>query len=470
MLTIAVIFIFALVTRWYFLQPINKNLPPSPPKLPIIGNLHQIGPYPHDPSLNDLTQRYGPLVLLHLGKVPVLVVSSADAAREILKTHDVIFANRPKYTSFEKIFYGCKDVATAPYDLSDVLCTLTNDIVCRRALGRKYSDEWEGGSAGGRKFRKLLGETVELLGTFNVGDYIPWLGYWVCHFNGFESKLEKTAKEMDDFLEAVVEEHENKMMSGGVEDDQKDFVDVLLWIQKENMIDFPMERATIKAIILNMFGAGTDTTYTALEWTMTEILRHPKIMEKLQNEVRRIVGDNKSDITDDDLDKLHYLKAVFKETLRFHPPVPLLLPRQSTQAVKIKGYDIPEGTQVHINYGMIAKDPALWDRAEEFWPERFLNSSVNFLGNSAQFIPFGGGRRGCPGMEFAMRVYELTLTNLLNEFDWSLPCGEREENLDMSVSTGSAIHKKSPLIALATPYVFSKNHDGNRILIRQRPE
>lgn len=302
MLTIAVIFfIFALVTRWYFLQPINKNLPPSPPKLPIIGNLHQIGPYPHDPSLNDLTQRYGPLVLLHLGKVPVLVVSSADVAREILKTHDVIFANRPKYTSFEKIFYGCKDVATAPYgeywrqiksicvqhllsnnrihsfrnviaeevalmiekikpfvvsssnfpiDLSDVLCTLTNDIVCRRALGRKYSDEWEGGSAGGRKFRKLLGETVELLGTFNVGDYIPWLGYWVCHFNGFESKLEKTAKEMDDFLEAVVEEHENKMMSGGVEDDQKDFVDVLLWIQKESMIDFPMERATIKAIIL----------------------------------------------------------------------------------------------------------------------------------------------------------------------------------------------------------------------------
>lgn len=247
MLTIAVIFfIFALVTRWYFLQPINKNLPPSPPKLPIIGNLHQIGPYPHDPSLNDLTQRYGPLVLLHLGKVPVLVVSSADAAREILKTHDVIFANRPKYTSFEKNFYGCKDVATAPYgeywrqiksicvqhllsnnrihsfrnviaeevalmiekikpfvvsssnfpiDLSDVLCTLTNDIVCRIALGRKYSDEWEGGSAGGRKFRKLLGETVELLGTFNVGDYIPWLGYWVCHFNGFESKLEKTAKE-----------------------------------------------------------------------------------------------------------------------------------------------------------------------------------------------------------------------------------------------------------------------------------
>ncbi|KAH9783202.1 cytochrome P450 71A24 [Citrus sinensis] len=455
MLTIAVIFfIFALVTRWYFLQPINKNLPPSPPKLPIIGNLHQIGPYPHDPSLNDLTQRYGPLVLLHLGKVPVLVVSSADAAREILKTHDVIFANRPKYTSFEKNFYGCKDVATAPYDLSDVLCTLTNDIVCRIALGRKYSDEWEGGSAGGRKFRKLLGETVELLGTFNVGDYIPWLGYWV-----------KRPRKMDDFLEAVVEEHENKMMSGGVEDDQKDFVDVLLWIQKENMIDFPMERATIKAIILNMFGAGTDTTYTALEWTMTEILRHPKILEKLQNEFRRIVGDNKSDITDDDLGKMHYLKAVFKETLRFHPPVPLLLPRQSTQAVKIKGYDIPEGTQVHINYGMIAKDPVLWDRAEEYWPERFLNSSVNFLGNSAQFIPFGGGRRGCPGMEFAMRVYELTLTNLLNEFDWSLPCGEREENLDMSVSTSSAIHKKSPLIALATPYVFSENHDGTRILI-----
>lgn len=105
---------------------------------------------------------------------------------------------------------------------------------------------------------------------------------------------------------------------------------------------------------------------------------------------------------------------------------------------------------MHINYGMIAKDPMLWDRAEEFWPERFLNSSINFHGNDVQFIPFGGGRRSCPVMEFAMRVCELALANLLNKFDWSLPCGEREENLDMSVSTGSAIHKKSPLIALAT--------------------
>lgn len=201
-----------------------------------------------------------------------------------------------------------------------------------------------------------------------------------------------------------------------------------------------------------MFGAGTDTTYTLLEWAMTELLRHPKIMKEVQNEIREIVGD-KSNVTEDDLDKFHYLKAVFKETLRIHPPIPILLPRQSTQDVKINGYDIPEGTQVYINYATIAKDRASWDQADEFRPERFLvNPSINFLGNDLQFIPFGAGRRICPGIEFTMRVNELALASLLNKFDWSQPCEEREEDMDITESTGATKHKKSPLIALATPY------------------
>ncbi|KAH9763648.1 cytochrome P450 71A22 [Citrus sinensis] len=439
--------VFALF-KWFLVQPISskKSLPPSPPKLPIIGNLHQLGLFPHR-SLGALAQRYGPLMLLHLGKVPVLVVSSADAACEIVRTHDVIFANRPKLTPFVKLLNGCIDVSMAPYDLSDILFTLTNNIVFRIALGRKYSDQGEVGS----KFRKQFKDFIELMATFHVGDYIPWLG-WICYFSGLNARLKKTAKEVDDFLEVVIQEHENRMSNNSQVEDRKDFIDVLLWLQKENILDFPIDKATIKALLQDVFGPGTDSTHTVLEWAMTELLRHPEMMEAVQNEVRRIVGQ-KSDITEEDLNDMHYLKAVIKETLRFHPPVPLLVPRQSTQQVKINGYDVAAGTQVYINYWAISRDPASWDQAEEFRPERFLNSSISFQGHDVQFIPFGAGRRGCPGTDFAMRMIELALASLLREFDWSFPDQEAkgQQRLDVPESNGLTIHRKFPLHALAIP-------------------
>ncbi|KAJ4712450.1 Cytochrome P450 [Melia azedarach] len=500
----AAVFIIFLLFKW-LCQPSMKQhySPPSPPKLPIIGNLHQLGLLPHR-SLHALAKRYGPLMLLHFGKVPVLVVSSDDAARLIMRSHDSIFANRPKTTPAQKLLYDGKDVALSPeqneywrqiksicvlhllsnkrvrsfhnvreeetalmiqkikrlsssslpINLSEVLCTLTNDIVCRVSMGRKYSDE-----EAGRKFMKLLGKIEELLGTFHVGDYVPWLA-WVCRFNGLDAVLEKVAKETDEFLERVIEEHENRMIMNNKKatdqtasegEDQKNIMDVLLWIQKSNMYVKSIDRVSIKAIILDMFGAGTDTTYTLLEWTMTELLRHPDIMKRTQNEVRGIVGD-KSDITEEDLDKMHYLNAVIKEILRFHTPIPLLLPRESNQDIKIQGYDIPAGTQVIINYWTIGRDPALWDQPEEFRPERFLNSSLDFHGRDFRFIPFGAGRRGCPGIQFGMRIAELALANLLKKFDWSLPAGVSGEELDMTEAASVTVHKKSPLFAMATPY------------------
>jgi cytochrome P450 len=184
---------------------------------------------------------------------------------------------------------------------------------------------------------------------------------------------------------------------------------------------------------------------------MTELLRHPKAMKKVQNEVRGISG-NKKYITEDDLDNMHYLKAVIKEAFRFHPPIPLLVPRESTQNVKIQGYDIAVGTQVIINAWAIGRDPTSWEEPEEFKPERFLTSSIDFRGLDFQFIPFGAGRRGCPGIFFAVTTIELALANLLHNFDWTLPGGARGEDLDVTESTGLSIHKKFPLTAVATPY------------------
>ncbi|KAJ9140242.1 hypothetical protein P3X46_030914 [Hevea brasiliensis] len=243
---LALCFIVFLLKRYPLRS--KKTLPPCPPGLPIIGNLHQIGLHPHR-SLRSLAQTHGDIMLLHLGSVPVLVISSAEMAREVLKTHDLVFADRPKSRMNGKLLYDQRDVAAAPYgeywrqmkslcvlhllstkrvqsfrdlreeetaymiervkkscssspiNLSEVFARLTNGVVCRSALGRKYN-----AAEGGTKFKELLGEFGELLGCFDVGDYISWLG-WINHVNGLYARAEKVAKEFDDFLERVVQEH-----------------------------------------------------------------------------------------------------------------------------------------------------------------------------------------------------------------------------------------------------------------------
>ncbi|XP_016651075.1 PREDICTED: cytochrome P450 71A24-like [Prunus mume] len=325
-------------------------------------------------------------------------------------------------------------------NLSEMFVRLTNDVVCRVALGRKYNDG-DGGESG-RMFKKLLGDLTDLLGTVNIGDYIPWLS-WLSHINGLGAKLDKVAKQLDDFIDTAVQEHMNHSSKSG-DDDQKDFLDVLLAIQKENLAGIPIDK--------DMFAAGTDTTYTALEWAMTELLRHFRVMNKLQNEVRGIVGNKRDMITEDDLVEMHYLKAVTKETLRFHPPLPLLFPRMSIRDVEVNGYNIKANTHVFINAWQIGRDPKLYNKPEEYEPERFLNNGIDYKGNDFELIPFGAGRRVCPGIQFAMAVNEIALANIVHKFDWALPDEASGEDLDMTETTGLTAHKKYPLVLLPRYY------------------
>ncbi|KAL3642302.1 hypothetical protein CASFOL_013117 [Castilleja foliolosa] len=331
--------------------------------------------------------------------------------------------------------------ASSVVNLSNAMVSLTNDVVCRVALGRKYSDHGED-----KKFNKFLREFGELLGAKSFKDYIPRLG-WIDRINGLDAKVERVAKQFDEFLEAVIQEHKNGKLKH--DDGELDFVDILLEFQKENENSSPVEDDTIKAIILDMFVAGTDTTSTSLEWTIAELIKNPRAMKILQNEVRRVAG-NKKEIDEDDLDKMTYLKAVIKEALRLHAPVPLLVVRESTQDTKVMGYDIKAGTQVMVNAWAIGRDPTLWEKPEEFRPERFLNSSIDFRGLHFELIPFGAGRRGCPGITFGMAVNEVGLAKLVHRFDFALPNGEREEDLDMSETCGITVHKKLPLQLVVT--------------------
>ena len=196
-----------------------------------------------------------------------------------------------------------------------------------------------------------------------------------------------------------------------------------------------------------MFVAGTDTTTTTTGWMMAELLKHPNVMKKVQEEVRNVVG-KKSKVDVDDINKMEYLKCVFKETLRLHPAAPLMAPRETSASVKLGGYDIPSNISVIFNVWAIQRDPNWWEKPEEFIPERFENSPVDFKGQDFQFMPFGIGRRGCPGMPFGVSSIEYVIANLLYWFDWKLAAGEISENLDMGELYGQTVHKKLPLHVL----------------------
>ncbi|KAL8467103.1 hypothetical protein ACS0TY_035978 [Phlomoides rotata] len=310
-------------------------------------------------------------------------------------------------------------VANGIYESKDVAFSVFSLWV---ALGRKYSD-----GEGGRKYKKVLEELGVLLGAFNVKEFIPCL-FWMKYVNGMTAKVREIANDLDEFLEFVVKEHMDGRRTAG-----------------NGEGGFVLDAISIKALILDMFAAGMDTTFTLIEWTLSELIRNANVMSKLKTELKNIAGSNSS-IT---LDKCGYLKAVVKETLRLHPPLPLLVPRESSKDVKVLSYDIAAGTRMVINVWAIGRDPLLWEDLGKFWPERFLNSSVDFKGQF-RLIPLGVGRRGCPGAAFALGIVELALANLVLSFEFALPGGARGEDLDMVEGNGITIHRKLSLFVIAS--------------------
>ncbi|KAM0035162.1 putative cytochrome P450 [Helianthus debilis subsp. tardiflorus] len=444
--------------KWFtFDSKPKKSLPPSPPTLPIIGNFHQLGSSPRQ-ALRDLSNQYGPLMLLHLGSIPTLVVSSAEVAREIMKTHDLAFSDRPNLSIPNILFYGSTDIAFSRYgeywrqlksivvlnllsatrvksfrqvreeevglvlgalgenngsnvDMSALLASYTSNVLCRVAFGKTYYD------------------------------YIPWLSF-IDRLSGLLGQAHAISKELDHFLKGVVEDHLDKKTTG---EETQDFVDILRDIQKDKTIGFTLNTNTLKAVILDVFVAGSDTIFSSLDWAISELIKHPRVMKKLQQEVSE-VGQGRPMIPEEDLEKMPYLKAVVKEALRLHAPLPLLLAREARNGVSLMGYDIPPRTQVIINAWAIGRDPASWTEPEEFKPERFINSPVDYKGLHYEFLPFGAGRRGCPGLHFGVVLIDIILANIVYKYNFVLPNAVKDEDLE------------DPVIGYAKPSILVASH------------
>nr|ASB17940.1 cytochrome P450 CYP71AP39 [Polygala tenuifolia] len=471
------------------LRKSKSKLPPSPPKLPILGNLHQLGTMPHL-SLHKLAKKFGPIMSLQLGEIPTVVISSARLAKEAMTSHDLALSSRPVLYSAKYLFYDCTDIVFAPYgdywryirkicildllsakrvqsyapvrvqqvarlvdrvaesypgstDLTKMLGLYANDVLCQVVFGRDFS---EGGDYHRYGFQDMLNDYQELLGGFSVGDFFPSFNF-IHSLTGMKSRLEDTYRRFDKLFDQIITEHQNTHEETNRD---KDLLDVLLGMQKEGSVEMPLTMDNVKAISLDMFAAGTDTTFITLDWTMTELLTNPQVMKRAQDEVRSIVGERKF-VSESDLPQLHYMKAVVKEIFRLHPPVPVLVPRESIQGIVIDGYEIPQKTRFFVNVWSIGRDSETWENPETFEPERFLGNNIDFKGQDFKLIPFGAGRRGCPAITFATAAIELPLAQLLHGFDWELPRGVAAKDLDMTEVFGISMHRKEHLLVVTRP-------------------
>ncbi|KAL5218921.1 hypothetical protein ABZP36_019605 [Zizania latifolia] len=319
------------------------KLPPGPTRLPIVGNLHQIGSLPHR-SLQALARRHGPVMMLKLGMVPTVVLSSREPTREAMKMHDADCCSRSDSPGPRLLSYGYRDVAFSPYS--------------------EYV----------REMRKL-------------------------------------------------------------------FISEMLCMRR-------VQAASYARAAQDTFSGGNDSSSITLHWAMAELMLNPRVLKKVQDEIRAVVG-KKERVQHDDMRKLKYLRMVVKETLRLHPPATLLIPRETIRHINVGGYDIPAKTKVIVNAWAIGRDPKIWKDPEEFCPDKFEETDIDFNGAHFELIPFGSGCRICPGLAMAVLNMEFILANMLFCFNWELPEGMRKEDIDMKEAGGLLYHKKTPLLLLA---------------------
>ncbi|XVF12362.1 hypothetical protein REPUB_Repub08aG0110600 [Reevesia pubescens] len=489
--------VLAIVCCALWAKVFNRNKPPlipGPPGLPILGNLPFIRPDLHR-YFSELSQIYGPIIKLQLGRKICIVISSPSLAKEVLKDHDAIFANRD--TPAAAIFgtFGGADVVWRPYGLefSRLRKLVVSQIMSNRSLDACYelrrrkirrmvkdingkvgssvnlgeqiflttlhvmismlwggSLDGEEGSRLGIELRKRLAEFVGLLGAPNVSDLFPVLAPF--DLQGIQSKTKKHLSWFYEIFESEIVSRTKNIGEGKKKEEiSKDFLQQLLELNQRGDDKTSLSITQVKALLMDMMVGGTDTIPTSVEWAMTELVRHPDKMRRVVEELEAVVG-NENIVEESHLRRLLYLEAVVKETLRIYPVAPLLVPHMPSINCTVAGYTIPKHSRIFINAWAIQRDPEFWEDPLQFEPERFLRKGTgsteaefNYLGNNFHFFPFGSGRRTCVGMPLAEKMVAHLLAVLVHSFEWKLPDGIKPDTKD---KLRFVLAKAEPLVVI----------------------
>ncbi|XP_059629319.1 probable (S)-N-methylcoclaurine 3'-hydroxylase isozyme 2 [Cornus florida] len=459
------------------ISPKAPPLPPGPYAWPIIGNIIQMGDNAHV-TLAKLAQLHGPLMSLRFGAQHIVVGSSPEAAKGILKINDRLLSGRyvsnPLRVKGSKIhnlnlgFYdecdggwkslraiyrtevfsakvmesqeelrekkvtemveylGSKEGQVVKVKEMVFACAL--NILSNAFLSMDFMD-FEGKGVGEGMYQNI--RSYSQMGAVpQLSDFFPILGGW--DFQSFYKKLMTIYDRICGVWVDTVKERRQRRDGSST---RRDFTDALIGI------GFSDEQ--INPLLVELFGAGTESTSATTEWALTELIRNQEAMEKVRNELAEVIGSGT--VTESNLCHLPYLEACVKETLRLHPPGPLLLPHRATQTCEVMGYTIPKDSQVLVNVWAIARDPAIWDDPLSFKPERFLKSGLDYMGINFEYLPFGSGRRMCPGQPLVSRVVPLILASLVHHFDWILPGNVKPSEIDMNDNLDVTMLKKEPM-------------------------
>ncbi|PIA25955.1 hypothetical protein AQUCO_10200017v1 [Aquilegia coerulea] len=493
-----------ILLTWYSLltkKSRNKKvpLPPGPQGLPIVGILPFLDPNLHT-YFDKLAKTYGPIFKVQLGRKLCIVLSSPSVVQEVHKDHDLIFANRDVTALGFAASYDGMDMVWSPYGqnwrmlrkicvqelLSHGRLEALYDLRRRevqKMVKQIYSNAgrpidigeyilatmfhlitsvlW-GGTLEKEdrervilEFGKAMDEFFKLLGTPNVSDFFPVLAKF--DIQGFERKMKKICKWLDQLFDYVIDQRLRMRSGEDLNNDGKvkDFLQVLLQLKDQGDHSTTFTITHVKTLLLDMLVAATKSSSTSIEWVMTELIKHPEIMKKVQEEIEEVVGINNI-VEESYIPKLNYLHAVLKEVMRLHPVAPLLIPRRPSESCTVGSYMVPEGTKIFVNVWAIHRDPECWENPLEFKPERFLNTGNDFDFKSTNFsyMPFGYGRRKCIGIPMAERMVPYLLASMLHSFDWKLPDATK---LDLSETLGLELTKTIPLVAIPTPRSSERN-------------
>ncbi|XP_071728953.1 probable (S)-N-methylcoclaurine 3'-hydroxylase isozyme 2 [Rutidosis leptorrhynchoides] len=462
----------------------KKTLPPGPPTLPIIGNLHQVVASPGNPHIwtANFAKKYGPLISVQLGKEVMVVASSPEAAIGILKTQDHLLSARAVPAAFKQEnvvphsllwadsdqtwkslrtlsrseMFSAKALEAQSQlkekkvedllaflrknegrviDIYDIVFTTLFNTLSSTIFGVEMVG-FAGEQGSGHEWVKdSMFKIIEYGGrTVDFGSFFPILERFDLH--GTTKGTGKEFTKLFAYWDEIIEERRARVNSSTWSSDQaQSFLD--------RMLENKFANHQIHHLSMALFIAGTNTTTSTVVWGMTELVKNKKVMSKIAEEIK--TEFNSDQITISDLSKLSYLQVCIKEIFRLHPPVPLLLPHRAAETCEVMNYTIPKNAKIFVNLWAMGRDPKLWDEPLSFNPERFVDSKIDFKGQHFELLPFGTGRRMCPGLPSGIKSVELILASLIREFDWTLPNDADVSMLDMEEKFGVAMKRKNPL-------------------------